>query len=80
MSDNPSLFRRFRSHLIIETALILALLVYVLSGKDHGVGVGVGVSDTVVGVGLMVLLSQWTLYTAQDVLRLVVARRRRISG
>lgn len=77
MSDDPGLISKFRSHLMIEAVLVMALLGYLLLFHNHSVGADLSI--TVLGAGLMVLVSHWTLHTLRDALQLLVVRHSRLG-
>lgn len=76
MSEDPGLARRkFHSHALIEVALVLALGVYLLIAREQVVGENL--AFTVIGAGLMALVSYWTLNTLRDGLAVLALRVRR---
>lgn len=73
MSDEDgSASRRFRSHAFIELALISALGLYLIIAQ--GQAVGESLAFTVVGAGLMALVTYWTLNTLCDGLEVLALR------
>ncbi len=77
MSDQDGSIRnKFRSHFLIELALIAALALYLVLAKEQPVGEDL--AFTVVGAGLMALVTYWTLNTLQDGLEVMVARASRL--
>lgn len=76
MSSESGSARKFQSHLFIEVLLLAALAVYLVVAQSQLVGEDL--SFTVVGAGLMALLSYWTLNTIRDGLELVAAKTRRL--
>lgn len=76
MSDDAgSASRKFRSHALIELALIVALGLYLLIAKEHIVGESLGF--TVTGAALMVLVTYWTLNTLRDGIEVIALLARR---
>ena len=77
MSDEAgSASKKFRSHVFIELALIVALGLYLLAARHQLVG-----DDfvfTVAGAGLMALVTYWTLNTLRDGLEVIAQRGRRV--
>lgn len=77
MSDESgSASRKLHNHMLVEVALIAALVLYMVLAWEKTVGDDL--SFTVTGAGLMALVSYWTLHTIRDVLEVVVARDRRL--
>lgn len=75
MSDDAgSASKKFRTHALIELALIVALGLYLLVAQ--GQVVGENLLFTVVGAALMALMSYWTLNTLRDGLEVIVLRAR----
>ena len=73
MSDDPGTARRkFHSHALIEVALVLALGAYLMLARQQVVGENL--AFTVVGAGLMALVSYWTLNTLRDGLEVLALR------
>ena len=65
MSDDAgSASRKFRSHALIELALIVALGLYLFAAKEQVVGENL--VFTVTGAALMALVTYWTLNTLRD--------------
>ncbi|WP_236744500.1 hypothetical protein [Marinobacter similis] len=63
MTDQAGSIRnKFRSHVIIELALIAALALYMVLAQEKPVGEDL--IFTVVGAGLMALVTYWTLNTS----------------
>ncbi len=78
MSDEAgSASRKFRSHALIELALIVALGLYLLVAQEHVVGESL--VFTVAGVGLMALVTYWTLNTLRDGLEVIAQRASQIK-
>ena len=76
MADNAASVRnKFRSHVFIEIALIAALALYMLLAQAQPVGEDL--VFTMTGVGLMALVSYWTLNTLRDGLEVLATRARR---
>ncbi|TNE75785.1 MAG: hypothetical protein EP339_08670 [Gammaproteobacteria bacterium] len=77
MADTAGAARKkFRSHMLIEAALIAVLVLYMVLAQEKVVGEDL--AFTVVGAGLMALVSYWTLNTLRDGLEVVAARLRGI--
>ena len=77
MSDQDGSIRnKFRSHFLIELALIAALALYLVLAKEQPVGEDL--AFTVAGAGLMALVTYWTLNTLRDGLEVMVARASRL--
>ncbi|WP_372994652.1 hypothetical protein [Marinobacter sp.] len=77
MSDDAgSASRKFRSHALIELALIVALGLYLLAAQEQVVGENL--VFTVAGAGLMALVTYWTLNTLRDGLEVIALRVRHI--
>ena len=75
MSDDAgSASKKFRTHALIELALIVALGLYLLVAQ--GQVVGENLLFTVVGAALMALMTYWTLNTLRDGLEVIVLRAR----
>ncbi|MGO1499691.1 MAG: hypothetical protein ACTHWH_00225 [Marinobacter sp.] len=75
MSDESGSARnKFRSHFVVEIVLIAVLAMYMVLAK--GQVVGDDLVFTVVGAGLMALVTYWTLYTLRDGLEMIVLRVR----
>ncbi len=64
---------KFRSHVVVEMFLVAALVVYLMLAK--GRVVGDDLTFTVVGAGLMALVTYWTLNTLRDGLEVIAVRR-----
>ncbi|MDX1458256.1 MAG: hypothetical protein R3276_11765 [Marinobacter sp.] len=62
---------------MIETVLVIGLLAYLLLFRNHSVGADLSI--TVLGAGLMALVSYWTLHTVRDALQLLVVRHSRLG-
>lgn len=69
--------RKFQIHFFVEVMLIAALTVYMVLAK--GRVVGDDLVFTVVGAGLMALVSYWTLHTLRDGLEVLVLRARALK-
>ncbi|SDW74812.1 hypothetical protein [Marinobacter mobilis] len=67
-------FRKFRTDLLVEVVLLLAMVGYFVGTASQSVGENISV--TAIGAGLMALLSWWTLTTVSDGLELLVSRDR----
>lgn len=77
MSDDAgSASRKFRSHALIELALIVALGLYLFAAKEQVVGENL--VFTVTGAALMALLTYWTLNTLRDGLEVIALRVRHV--
>lgn len=75
MSDDAgSASRKFRSHALIELALMVALGLYLLVAQEQIVGENL--VFTVTGAVLMVLVTYWTLNTLRDGLEVIALRAR----
>jgi hypothetical protein len=75
MSDDAgSASRKFRSHALIELALIVALGLYLLAAQEQVVGENL--VFTVTGAALMALVTYWTLNTLRDGLEVIALRAR----
>ncbi|MGO1462383.1 MAG: hypothetical protein ACTHYN_13820 [Marinobacter sp.] len=75
MSVNSGSARnKFRLHFAVEIVLIAVLAMYMVLAKGQVVGDDLGF--TVVGAGLMALVTYWTLYTLRDGLEIIVLRVR----
>lgn len=74
MSQTSGVAKKFRVHLVVEAVLVVALMVYLILGKNQVVGDDL--AFTVTGVGLMVLVSFWTLNTVRKMLELAANRMR----
>ena len=76
MADNAVTVRnKFRSHMFIEIALVAALALYMLLAQQQSVGEDL--VFTVAGVGLMALVTFWTLNTLRGGLEVIARRARR---
>ncbi|MBW0148197.1 hypothetical protein [Marinobacter arenosus] len=76
MADRAgSIRKKFHTHIMIEVALIAALALYMLVARSQPVGEDL--IFTVAGVGLMALVSYWTLNTLRDGLEVIAMRSRR---
>lgn len=70
MSANSGSARnKFRSHFFVEIALIAILAMYMVLAK--GQVVGEDLVFTVIGAGLMALVTYWTLHTLRDGLEII---------
>lgn len=67
--------KKFRFHVLIELALIVALGLYLIAAQ-HQV-VGDDLVFTVAGAGLMALVTYWTLNTLRDGLEIIALRAAR---
>lgn len=77
MSDDAgSASRKFRSHALIELALIVALGLYLFAAKEQVVGENL--VFTVTGAALMALVTYWTLNTLRDGLEVIASRVRHV--
>ena len=77
MSDDAgSASRKFRSHVLIELALIVALGLYLFATKEQVVGENL--VFTVTGAALMALVTYWTLNTLRDGLEVIALRVRHV--
>jgi hypothetical protein len=75
MPDEPGSARnKFRSDFMVELALIVAVVVYLMMAQ--GQAVGENLSFTVVGAALMALATYWTLHTVRDGLEVIALRLR----
>ncbi|KAA1174228.1 hypothetical protein FWJ25_08265 [Marinobacter salinexigens] len=78
MSDEAGSARsKFRSHIVIEVALVAALVAYMVLAQEKAVGEDF--AFTVAGAGLMALVSYWTLHTLRDGLEVIVSRVRGVG-
>lgn len=69
--------RKFRSHVLVEGILIAVLAVYLMLAR--GQVVGDDLTFTVIGAGLMALVTYWTLNTLRDALEVMAVRGRRLK-
>jgi len=77
MTDQAGSIRnKFRSHVIIELALIAALAMYMVLAQEKPVGEDL--IFTVVGAGLMALVTYWTLNTLRDGLEVIALRAKSV--
>ena len=77
MSDDAgSASRKFRSHVLIELALIVALGLYLFAAREQVVGEDL--VFTVTGAALMALVTYWTLNTLRDGLEVIALRVRHV--
>lgn len=74
MSNTSGLFTKLRTHLFVETLLVVALAVYLVLARNHVVGEDF--AFTAVGATLMALVTYWTLNTLRDGLELVAHKIR----
>jgi len=74
--DTGSASRKFRSHALIELALIIALGLYLLAAQEQVVGENL--AFTVTGAALMALVTYWTLNTLRDGLEVIALRARQV--
>ncbi|MBQ0833951.1 MAG: hypothetical protein KBT83_15410 [Marinobacter sp.] len=72
--ESGSARNKFRSHFAVEIVLIALLAIYMVLAK--GRIVGDDLVFTVVGAGLMALVTYWTLHTLRDGLEMIVLRVR----
>lgn len=78
MSDESGSARNtFRFHFAVEIVLLAVLAMYMVLAK--GQVVGDDFVFTVVGAGLMALVTYWTLYTLRDGLEMIVLRARGVK-
>ncbi|MDO6441880.1 MULTISPECIES: hypothetical protein [unclassified Marinobacter] len=78
MSDEFGFARnKFRIHFAVEIVLIAALAIYMLLA--NGQIVGDDLAFTVLGAGLMALVTYWTLNTLRDGLEIVALRTRALK-
>ncbi|WP_227515420.1 hypothetical protein [Marinobacter salinus] len=63
---------KFRSHFLIEVALVAALAIYLAVAE--GQAVGDNLAFTVAGAGLMSLVTYWTLSTLRGGLEVIAVR------
>ncbi len=79
MTDqNGSVRNKFRSHVIIEIALVAALALYLFMAQEKPVGEDL--IFTVAGAGLMALVTYWTLNTLRDGLEVMASRVKSVRG
>ena len=77
MSDDAgSASRKFRSHALIELALIVALGLYLFAAKEQVAGETL--VFTVTGAALMALVTYWTLNTLRYGLDVIALRVRHV--
>ncbi len=77
MTDQAGSIRnKFRAHVIIELALIAALALYMVVAQAKPVGEDL--IFTVVGAGLMALVTYWTLNTLRDGLEVIALRAKSV--
>lgn len=69
--------QKLHAHALVELLLIAALAVYLMLAR--GQVVGDDLAFTVVGAGLMALVTYWTLNTLRDALEVVAVRARRLK-
>ena len=74
--DGGSASKKFRSHVLIELALIVALGLYLFAAKEQVVGENL--VFTVTGAALMALVTYWTLNTLRDGLEVIALRVRHV--
>lgn len=72
--DSGSARNKFRSHFVVEIVLIAVLAMYLVLAK--GKVVGDDLVFTVIGAGLMALVTYWTLHTLRDGLEIIALRVR----
>ncbi len=76
MSDKSGFAnRKFRSHVFVEIILVAALVLYMVLAHEKPVGDDFGF--TVIGAGLMALVTYWTLNTLRDGIEVIALRARR---
>lgn len=68
--------KKFRFHVFIELALIVALGLYLLAAQHQAVGDNL--VFTVAGASLMALVTYWTLNTLRDGLEVIALRAARV--
>lgn len=71
--ESGSAREKFRSHVLVEMFLVAALVVYMTFAE--GQVVGDNLTFTVIGAGLMALVTYWTLNTLRDGLEVIAVRR-----
>ncbi|GAA3567336.1 hypothetical protein J2887_20035 [Marinobacter sp. CA1] len=76
MSGESRSARKFHSDLFVEIVLLVALAAYLILAQNQGVGDDL--TFTVIGAGLMALISYWTLTTVRDGLELVAIKMKRL--
>jgi hypothetical protein len=77
MSDKSgSANQKFRSRALVEIILVAALIFYMVLANDKTVGDDFGF--TVVGAGLMALVTYWTLNTLRNGIEIMALRARRV--
>ncbi|MBU2952829.1 hypothetical protein [Marinobacter sp. F3R08] len=75
MSDEAgSVSKKFRTHALVELALMVALGLYLLAAQDQVVGENL--AFTMTGAALMALATYWTLNTLRDGLEVIALRTR----
>ncbi|MFP3976678.1 MULTISPECIES: hypothetical protein [Marinobacter] len=73
MSDESGSARnKFRFHFVVEILLIAALAMYMVLAKERVVGDDL--AFTVIGAGLMALVTYWTLSTLRGGLEVIALR------
>lgn len=73
MSDESGSARnKFRFHFVVEILLIAALAMYMVLAKEQVVGDDL--AFTVIGAGLMALVTYWTLSTLRGGLEVIALR------
>lgn len=75
--ESGSARQKFRSHVVIEMFLVAVLAVYLLIAR--GQVVGDDLTFTMVGAGLMVLVTYWSLNTLRDGLEVIAVRAGRLK-
>lgn len=79
MTDQDGSVRnKFRSHVIIEIALIATLAMYLVLAQEKPVGEDL--IFTFAGAGLMALVTYWTLNTLRDGLEMLALRVKSARG
>ncbi len=69
--------KKFRFHFAVEIVLVAVLAIYMMLAK--GRVVGDDLVFTVIGAGLMALVTYWTLSTLRDGLNMLVLRARTLK-
>ncbi|MDN6320073.1 MAG: hypothetical protein L0J77_09925 [Marinobacter sp.] len=72
--DSGSARNKFRSRFVVEIVLIAVLAIYMALAK--GQVVGEDLVFTVIGAGLMALVTYWTLHTLRDGLEIIALQVR----
>ncbi|RBW52025.1 hypothetical protein [Marinobacter sp. F3R11] len=75
MSDESGSARnKFQFHFVVEVLLIAVLAMYMVLAKEYVVGDDL--AFTVIGAGLMALITYWTLSTLRDGIEVLALRVR----